>query len=121
MAASTASSRRGSQEKSGKPWPRLTAPCSPASADMRVNTVVPTAGRRDCRTGVVMVRSGWMGWVSFYGGRRLGLDPGLGRHDAEQILARGAAGQLEQGLVLRDEDAGIGIARDLEEFLVVAV
>ena len=34
----------GSQLKSGKPWPRLTALCSVANADMTVKIVVPTAG-----------------------------------------------------------------------------
>ena len=42
IAASTASSSFGSQSKSGKPWPRLTAPCSCASADITVKIVVPT-------------------------------------------------------------------------------
>jgi hypothetical protein len=42
----TASSSAGSQSKSGKPWPRLTAWCSAARADMTVKMVVPTLGRR---------------------------------------------------------------------------
>ncbi len=52
MAACTASSRVGSQSKSGKPWPRLTAPCSAASADITVKIVVPTWGRRLRSAGV---------------------------------------------------------------------
>src|SRR6185369_14461265 len=44
IASVTACTRRGSQSKSGKPWPRLTAPFSAASADMTVKMVVPTAG-----------------------------------------------------------------------------
>jgi hypothetical protein len=44
IAAVTASSSFGSQSKSGKPWPRLTAPFSAASADMTVKMVVPMAG-----------------------------------------------------------------------------
>src|SRR3954465_13584395 len=34
------------QPKSGKPWPRLTAPCSTASADMRVKMVVGRLAKR---------------------------------------------------------------------------
>jgi hypothetical protein len=52
IAVFTASSSAGSQSKSGKPWPRLTAPCCAASADITVKMVVPTAGRRLVRTGV---------------------------------------------------------------------
>src|SRR3990167_7002265 len=52
MAWCTASIRVGSQSKSGKPWPRFTAPCSAASADMTLKMVVPTWGRRLVRTGV---------------------------------------------------------------------
>src|SRR3954447_4745856 len=44
MASDTACTRRGSQSKSGKPWPRFTAPFSAASADITVKMVVPTAG-----------------------------------------------------------------------------
>ena len=54
MASDTIAGSAGSQSKSGKPWPRLTAPCSAASADIRVKTVVPTAGSLVRRTGVVM-------------------------------------------------------------------
>src|SRR4030095_6566426 len=39
--------RRGSQSKSGKPWPRLTAPCFTASADITVKIVGPPLGRRE--------------------------------------------------------------------------
>src|SRR6476646_4509277 len=53
IAASTASSSFGSQSKSGKPWPRLTAPRSCASADITVKIVVPTVGRRLVTTGVL--------------------------------------------------------------------
>src|SRR5664279_6479617 len=52
IAASTASTSFGSQSKSGKPWPRLTAPRSSASADITVKIVVPTFGRRLARAGV---------------------------------------------------------------------
>jgi hypothetical protein len=44
IAVATASSSAGSQSKSGKPWPRLTAPRSAASADITVKIVVPTFG-----------------------------------------------------------------------------
>src|SRR5690625_5064750 len=44
MARSRASTSRGGTSKSGKPWPRLTAPCSAASWDMTVKMVVPTCG-----------------------------------------------------------------------------
>src|SRR5688572_16688570 len=55
MALSTASMSLGSQSKSGKPWPRFTAPRSCASADITVKMVVPTWGRRlSMCTGVVM-------------------------------------------------------------------
>jgi hypothetical protein len=46
IASETAATRRGSQSKSGKPWPRLTAPFSAASADITVKMVVPTWGSR---------------------------------------------------------------------------
>src|SRR6478735_1589112 len=52
IATSTASSSFGSQSKSGKPWPRLTAPRSCASADITVKIVVPTVGRRLGTAGV---------------------------------------------------------------------
>ena len=52
MARVTALTSSGSQSKSGKPWPRLTAPVSAASADMTVKMVVPTLGRREVRAGV---------------------------------------------------------------------
>jgi hypothetical protein len=42
----------GSQSKSGKPWPRLTAPFSAASDDITVKMVVPTAGSLVLRVGV---------------------------------------------------------------------
>ena len=44
MAAVTSSSSFGSQLKSGKPWPRLTAFFSAARVDMTVKMVVPTEG-----------------------------------------------------------------------------
>ena len=44
IASVTACTSSGSHSKSGKPWPRFTAPCSVASADMTVKMVVPTAG-----------------------------------------------------------------------------
>jgi hypothetical protein len=46
IAEFTASTRRASQSKSGKPCPRLIAPCSAASADITLKIVVPTWGRR---------------------------------------------------------------------------
>ena len=55
MARVTPSSRAGSQPKSGKPWPRLTAWCSVAKADMTVKMVVPTCGRRLGKDGVLGV------------------------------------------------------------------
>src|SRR5438309_11157991 len=53
IASVTACTRRGSQSKSGKPWPRLTAPLSAASADVTVKMVVPTAGNLVCSAGVL--------------------------------------------------------------------
>src|SRR5690606_33311391 len=44
IARSSASTRRAGTSKSGKPWPRLTAPCSAASCDITVKMVVPTLG-----------------------------------------------------------------------------
>src|SRR5690242_5338389 len=44
IASVTAWTSFGSHSKSGKPWPRLTAPVSVASADITVKMVVPTAG-----------------------------------------------------------------------------
>src|SRR5207253_2478264 len=44
IASVTDCTSRGSQSKSGKPWPRFTAPFSVASADITVKMVVPTAG-----------------------------------------------------------------------------
>ncbi|WJN75338.1 hypothetical protein OH687_00640 [Burkholderia anthina] len=49
---------RGSQSKSGKPWPRFTAPFSAASALITVKIVVPTFGRREGKTGVVGISEG---------------------------------------------------------------
>src|SRR5574344_2714155 len=57
MASVTACSSCGSQPKSGKPWPRLTAWCSCARADMTVKMVVPTWGSRLGKLGVNLVRS----------------------------------------------------------------
>ena len=63
MASVTWSSSAGSQSKSGKPWPRLTAPVSCASADITVKIVVPTFGRRlvtvGVRAGVEAVQASW--------------------------------------------------------------
>src|SRR5690606_5857324 len=39
---------RAGTSKSGKPWPRLTAPCSCASCDITVKMVVPTFGNLLC-------------------------------------------------------------------------
>ena len=47
MAALTAAIRAGSHGKSGKPWPKLIAFDSLASADMIVKMVVPTCGKRE--------------------------------------------------------------------------
>ena len=44
IARSSLSTRRCGTGKSGKPWPRLTAPCSAASCDITVKIVVPTFG-----------------------------------------------------------------------------
>src|SRR4051812_43399689 len=52
IASLTASSSRGSQSKSGKPWPRLTALLSAASADITVKIVVPMDGNLVARGGV---------------------------------------------------------------------
>lgn len=52
MAWYTASTSAGSQSKSGKPWPRFTAPTSAASADITVKMVVPTSGSLLCSAGV---------------------------------------------------------------------
>src|SRR5574344_2079297 len=57
MASVTACSSCASQSKSGKPWPRLTAWCCCARADMTVKMVVPTWGSRLGKLGVNMVRS----------------------------------------------------------------
>src|SRR5665647_3372545 len=53
MASLTASISLGSQLKSGKPWPRLTAFFSAANADMTVKMVVPTLGSLLVRVGVM--------------------------------------------------------------------
>jgi hypothetical protein len=58
MAFATASTIRGSQPKSGKPWPRFTAPFSAASALMTVKMVVPTFGRREGNEGLMGVSCG---------------------------------------------------------------
>ena len=55
MASLTACTKAGSQLKSGKPWPRLTAPLELAKADMTVKMVVPTFGSFDSIVGVCMV------------------------------------------------------------------
>src|SRR3982074_201893 len=47
IAVATASTSDGSQSKSGKPWPRFTAPFSAAIADITVKIVVPTWGSLD--------------------------------------------------------------------------
>jgi hypothetical protein len=44
MCRATASTRAGSQSKSGKPCERLMAPVSAASFDITVKIVVPTFG-----------------------------------------------------------------------------
>ena len=49
MASVTACGSAVSQAKSGKPWPKLTAPVSLAKADMTVKMVVPTLGSRDVK------------------------------------------------------------------------
>src|ERR1035437_6554489 len=55
MALLTTSTKCGSQLKSGKPWPRLTAFFSLASADMTVKMVVPILGSLDWMAGVFSV------------------------------------------------------------------
>ena len=47
MWCATRSSSNAGESKSGKPWERLIAPHSLASADIVVNIVVPTSGRRE--------------------------------------------------------------------------
>src|SRR6218665_3986816 len=64
MASVTVSSKAGSQAKSGKPWPRLTASCSAAKADMTVKMVVPTCGSLFGKAGG---RAGWLGWLKSWG------------------------------------------------------
>src|SRR5690606_41230439 len=44
MARSSSSTSRRGTGKAGKPWRRLTAPCSAASCDITVKMVVPTFG-----------------------------------------------------------------------------
>src|SRR5450759_2644400 len=68
MAAVTPSTSLGSQSKSGKPWPRLTAFFSAARADMTLKMVVPTLGNLDCRFGVVNVFMGLFDqWLAICG------------------------------------------------------
>jgi hypothetical protein len=64
IASVTAFTSRGSQSKSGKPWPRLTAPFSAARPDITVKMVVPTAGSLVCRTGVRSVTGVFMACYS---------------------------------------------------------
>ncbi len=67
MASCTAWINVGSQSKSGKPWPKLTAPCLAANADITVKMVVPTAGRREGKViilGAGEVALAWFGVVS---------------------------------------------------------
>ena len=65
MASLTQATSCGSQSKSGKPWPRLTAFFSVANADMTVKMVVPMLGNLVSRCGVVItglkVESQWGG------------------------------------------------------------
>ncbi len=56
MASLTQATSLGSQSKSGKPWPRLTAFFSVAKADMTVKMVVPILGNLVSRCGVVILR-----------------------------------------------------------------
>src|SRR5687767_6614054 len=51
MCRATASTKAGSQSKSGNPCDRLMAPVSAASFDMTVKIVVPTEGSFDFRPG----------------------------------------------------------------------
>src|SRR5512133_2835768 len=67
----------GSHSKSGKPWPRFTAPCSVASADMTVKMVVPTAGNLLWMGGVrgatfIMGKAGLKLVIVVVAGHRLG-------------------------------------------------
>src|SRR5512133_138731 len=117
IASATASTGAGSQGKSGKPWPRLTAPFSVANADMTVKMVVPTSGRREVSLEKSMLAAVWLGIVMqglklgglviipdraplILTGRGLFLQPRLRRQDAEHACLDRATGQLEQRLVL---------------------
>src|SRR3989344_2466228 len=60
MAAVTAVTSSGAHSKSGKPWPRLTALCSVARADITVKMVVPTWGSLLGKAGV---RAAALAWV----------------------------------------------------------
>src|SRR3990167_4900505 len=60
MAAVTAFTSSGAHSKSGKPWPRLTALCSVARADITVKMVVPTWGSLLGKAGV---RAAALAWV----------------------------------------------------------
>ena len=60
IASLTASIKAGSQPKSGKPCPKLTAWCSVAKADMTVKMVVPELGRRrEASAAHALERLGW--------------------------------------------------------------
>src|SRR5436190_7875233 len=118
IAASTASSSRGSQSKSGKPWPRLTAPRSCASADITVKIVVPTVGRRVVTAGVLgSAGSRTFTWkfsqlvvVGVAGHRALDQRPGqaIGRHLGEgvdEVAQVRAALERDPGDVLAEQVA----------------
>src|SRR3954466_13096261 len=78
IASVTACTRRGSQSKSGKPCPRLTAPFSAASADITVKMVVPTAGSLVCSAGVraSMVLEAIVGCLAAHGpGDEVAIEP----------------------------------------------
>src|SRR5450432_2701757 len=110
IAASTPSISAGSQSKSGKPWPRLTAPRSSASADITVKIVVPTSGRRLVIFGVRSVMASKLIVVGVAGHRPLdqGAGEAVGRHlgeSVDEIAQVGAALEGDAGDVLAEQVA----------------
>src|SRR5689334_22886321 len=92
MARVTASTSRGSQSKSGKPCPRLTASCCCASADMTVKMVVPTAGRRLSMAGV----RGGVGWAVIVS--HLEVVAVAGHGAADQVAVQPVGQHLGEGV-----------------------
>eukprot|EP01137_Pigoraptor_chileana_P035362 Opistho-2@29247 len=106
MAVSTASIRAGAQAKSGKPWPRLTAPCWAARADMVVKMVVPTWGRRLCRCRLMVCSKTEIGGLAAHGPLQQIAVQALGQQlgEAVDIVAQiGAALEGDAGDVLAEE------------------